>query len=577
MNKSNISELIQAISEIRATPFISDGEALTKKVSQTVKILAAFFFKLSLGNRPPLIVSFQGGTGTGKTSLLNALAGRRVGLPGVERPKTTGPVLYCHASHLEVFDDSAFLPDFETIVMDVDDIPPEGLTGWPAKLLLVKHTDPKWESMVLVDNPDLDSVDLANHQMAEDIYALADLIIFVTSEEKYADRLPSEMIKQANEDGKRMLFAFNKSESSQAKDDFLAQVGPGAVPFEDVFVIPYVRGAGVTLSDLERRLAGLATEDEVPRLRSRELDRLRDRGRTRLKLIGDELSAEKVQLDTILADVKVFHEQALFHLMETMDARLDEQTKKHIREHLKEMMQKYDFMASPRKYIKDFVMSRLRLKSAEPGAAAVPVEDTQQTDLARIRVLVNLNPALESLTMFNHALSHHLSDLPSDQPLLAAISEPGVILSKEAIQAAFDGRQDEIDAWIRERFEALRKGLPPGQKAGLYSASVLWMICIVMIESAIGGGLTFFELLLGSVVVPFVPKVMVELFTRGEVAAIGRELNQRYQDTYTQILEDQLKRYQDLFSSHCNPPEATAAVYDASDLLVKKYGLRLLD
>src|ERR1700722_6853034 len=44
-----------------------------------------------------LVVGVVGGTGTGKSTLVNALVGRRVSLASdVQRPTTTRPVIVCH-------------------------------------------------------------------------------------------------------------------------------------------------------------------------------------------------------------------------------------------------------------------------------------------------------------------------------------------------------------------------------------------------------------------------------------------------------------------------------------------------
>jgi len=55
--------------------------------------LAVFHYK---HGSPHLWVVFLGGTGTGKSTLFNALLGSELSQTGVERPKTRGPILYAH-------------------------------------------------------------------------------------------------------------------------------------------------------------------------------------------------------------------------------------------------------------------------------------------------------------------------------------------------------------------------------------------------------------------------------------------------------------------------------------------------
>ena len=46
----------------------------------------------------PLVVAFMGGTGVGKSSLLNKLAGQSIARTGVERPTSREVTLYHHQS-----------------------------------------------------------------------------------------------------------------------------------------------------------------------------------------------------------------------------------------------------------------------------------------------------------------------------------------------------------------------------------------------------------------------------------------------------------------------------------------------
>src|SRR5438128_10836895 len=89
--------------------------------------------------RPHLVVMLMGGTGVGKSSLLNALAGGPIAQASYTRPTTRDPVVYFHHS-------------VKTDRLD------------PALRLcrLVQHDREALAQKVIVDTPDLDSNDLAN-------------------------------------------------------------------------------------------------------------------------------------------------------------------------------------------------------------------------------------------------------------------------------------------------------------------------------------------------------------------------------------------------------------------------------
>src|SRR5689334_473734 len=90
-------------------------------------------------DRPLLVIMLMGGTGVGKSTLLNALAGGRIAEASFTRPTTRDPVVYYHES-----------------------IKPDRLDPALRHCRLVPHDRPALEQKILVDTPDLDSNDLSN-------------------------------------------------------------------------------------------------------------------------------------------------------------------------------------------------------------------------------------------------------------------------------------------------------------------------------------------------------------------------------------------------------------------------------
>ena len=89
--------------------------------------------------RPILVVMLMGGTGVGKSTLLNALAGGPVAQASFTRPTTRDPVVYYHES-----------------------IKPDRFDPALRLCRLVPHDRPNLQQKVIVDTPDLDSNDIAN-------------------------------------------------------------------------------------------------------------------------------------------------------------------------------------------------------------------------------------------------------------------------------------------------------------------------------------------------------------------------------------------------------------------------------
>ena len=124
-------------------------------------------------DRPMLVVMLMGGTGVGKSTLLNALAGGTIAQASFTRPTTRDPVVYYHES-----------------------VRPDRLDPGLRACRLVPHDRPALMQKVLVDTPDLDSTDLSNRDKTLRLLAVADIVICVGSQEKYHDQLVWESFQK---------------------------------------------------------------------------------------------------------------------------------------------------------------------------------------------------------------------------------------------------------------------------------------------------------------------------------------------------------------------------------------------
>ncbi|HEV2292998.1 MAG TPA: GTPase domain-containing protein [Tepidisphaeraceae bacterium] len=263
---------------------------------------AALRFHLRDAGERPRVIGILGGTGTGKSTLVNRLLNANLSAASFRRTYTAGAVAIAHGpkgvpSHwLGV----------EHAVADADDLPARGeqdrLIIVPAEQELTRH-------VTLIDTPDLDGDQPAHHAQADRAFRWAQGVVFLVTPEKYQMTELLPYYRLAARYAVPSLFVMNKAEEPAVVLDYANQLrthaglnGAATVP---VYTIPrddaaYEPEPDANLASLRRAIVALPeptatqraeglvnrTADVLGRLQDQIVAPLRDARREANRLIA---------------------------------------------------------------------------------------------------------------------------------------------------------------------------------------------------------------------------------------------------------------------------------------------------
>lgn len=150
------------------------GESRAQLLTQLKTRILPHLYSESL----PTVIVLGGSSGAGKSTLFNSLVGEELSPASVIRPTTRTPYIAIHP------DDKGAM-EGHTLCEMGEVVYPEGAIP----------------GIVLVDAPDLDSVDAANRELSRRLLDAADIWLFVTTPSRYGDALAWQMLRDAHARG----------------------------------------------------------------------------------------------------------------------------------------------------------------------------------------------------------------------------------------------------------------------------------------------------------------------------------------------------------------------------------------
>ena len=189
--------------ETPGTPYTvtHDGTATARTLlAAMARQLDDYILPRSASVDNPLTIVVGGSTGAGKSTLVNTLLGEPLTQSGAIRPTTRHPVLLHRAEDEAALSPERFLPTLprtRTSGMNAGSQALPGLDPKIARALIPITTSALPQGIALIDAPDIDSVSEENRTLAKELLSAADLWLFVTTANRYADAVPWELLHEA--------------------------------------------------------------------------------------------------------------------------------------------------------------------------------------------------------------------------------------------------------------------------------------------------------------------------------------------------------------------------------------------
>jgi GTP-binding protein EngB required for normal cell division len=187
------------------------------------------------------VVALVGGTGVGKSSVLNALAGEDISPARALRPTTHQPL--------------AWVPNDSRATI-------RPLLDWLGVEQVIGHDREDLSGVAIVDLPDIDSVRIEHRATVDALLPRIDAVAWVLDPEKYDDERLHSYLRQLAPHADRMRFIFNKSERLDREqqqmlvNDLRRRLTADGISQAPVWMVSALQGNGV--AELRAELARAA-------------------------------------------------------------------------------------------------------------------------------------------------------------------------------------------------------------------------------------------------------------------------------------------------------------------------------
>jgi hypothetical protein len=503
--------------------------------------LAAMRFHLNDTLRHPLLLAIIGGTGTGKSTIVNRLLDSNCSATSFRRTFTTGAVAVAQYARSIP---SGWLGIEHSIASD-DQLPAR---GQPDRLVIATVDSDLTRNITLVDTPDLDGDQPAHHAQADRAFRWAQAAVFLVTPEKYQMTELLPYYRLARRYAIPVIFAMNKCDDDHARSDWSQLLIENGFAGRRVFAIPRDDAAFEPPADADLPAMRQAIQNvQRPDGAERELS-LTNRAADLMDRFADQvllpLRDARADADRIIASLRSFEmppaQVDVNPITQQLQRRMQERSVLYLigpQRMIDRVRQAPGMIARLPRNAWDWIMNGDGAK--RPEALGAAIEDRKLPDFRAILI--------DQMTVVQSRIDDSIRAAAAGGKWIESDPTGFAAAKFDADQAGqiADQEIDDLRLWLEQRWNAspqdtailhrLFKHLPGGEKLTQWSEAAPYLLAIVVAtHGALFGHLDL--LILGGY--SLTTWIMEKM--SNEVASRTRSANRRIADRFARLVHDQI-------------------------------------
>ncbi len=527
-----------------------DFKEINKQTFKLSRLVKALIWKSGLPDDFPLIVSLIGGTGTGKSSIFNSLAGKVVSKTAAIRPCTKLPLAMAPPKWAYTLEKCPVLE----MGLDV-----ESKSSGDKVIEMVDNVHVNLDEWILVDTPDYDSAESAHVASAHNVFVISDIVILVTSKDKYADMATVQMERWAKDWKKRTVRVLNMVQDTQVVADYEEKFK------EKVAALDYEPGmpnilAQISKKEHGRELLQLPKDQELQsEIRNRELENLARQATLAVDDLQKPLKVHEQRVDYLEREIDRTVEETAREVFDKSEHIFTKDLQDRAKLQLSRALRRYDFLYGPRKRVSDLMGAALTKASMGlvgwRGSSIDKKREEIEAEFRRSWNEAHSKPVVIALDKFNLRVAELLSKDKGLDHIRRIAGEQVKKLGESEIQDHMEDVISKVDTVLKEELAGFEKGLSTKEEITLYGSYTLSAMALLTAEVAVGGGLGALDLILTSAVAPFIPKVALNVKVYNLMKELGEKVDAVYKDGLREMLNKQAELYKDSFKEFSVGPD----------------------